>query len=255
MDISNVLQNYRVQLFDEFEEKDIETNLNIIKQKYENKLIFILKQIKEKISLHKSCEQSCFCSKYKDGNFCPCSQINSKYQQNEINEENQNQENQDNLNCEKQSQLPTINGNSDKKRKRNGNHKESCEKRNERSNIEEDQIQNPLKRQNVNLDKIKDMDIYDTINELNTFIKVNEDIQFLDSTDLFFNIPIKKDCILKDIFKKFIHEIKNKNYKNIYKHTYLECYKRNQNKIQEQGFCCNLQKISKILLIFILLLL
>ncbi|CXJ29413.1 THO complex subunit 2, putative [Plasmodium berghei] len=262
MDISNVLHNYRVRLFDEFEGKDIETNLNIIKQKYEDKLVSILKQVKYKTSLHKSCEKSCFCSKYQNDNYCPCSQINQKYQKNEINEENKNQ---DNLNSEKQTQVHITNESSDKKRKRNDNHNENYEKKNEGENIAEDnnkeeQIQNPLKRQNMNSGKIKDIHISDTIefnehknetiNNLNTFIKVDEDIKFLDSTDLFFNIPIKKDCILKDIFTKLTQEIKNKNYQNVYKYVYLECYKRNQNKIQEQGFCCNLQKNFKTIINF-----
>ncbi|SCN63733.1 THO complex subunit 2, putative [Plasmodium chabaudi adami] len=243
MDIADVLHNYRVRLFDEFEEKDIETNLNIIKQKYESKLIFILNQVKDKISLYKSCEKPCFCSKYQDGHFCPCDKTSSTYQQNEIEDETKNQ---NNIDSEKQTQGDTKNETSDKKRKRNDNHNEET---NLAENNKDEQTQNPLKKQNVNPEKIKDIpdtsennqSEYERMNILNAFIKVDEDIKFLDSKDLFFNIPIKKDCILKDIFTNMTNEIKSKSYQNVYKCAYLECYKRNQIKIQKQGFCCNLQ--------------
>ncbi|KEG03802.1 hypothetical protein YYE_00704 [Plasmodium vinckei vinckei] len=250
MDIADVLHNYRVRLFDEFEEKDIETNLNIIKQKYESKLIFILNQVKDKISLYKSCEKPCFCSLYQDGYSCPCDKPTSTYQQNEITDETINQ---NNIDDEKQTQVDNKNETSDKKRKRNNNYNQSYEQNDGETNLTEnnkdEQTQNPLKKQNINPDKIKDIPNTDEndqnehakINILNAFIKVDEDIKFLDSKDLFFNIPIKNNCILKDIFTSMTNEIKNKSYQNVYKCAYLECYKRNQIKIQKQGFCCNLQ--------------
>ncbi|CAI7723834.1 THO complex subunit 2, putative [Plasmodium vivax] len=67
------------------------------------------------------------------------------------------------------------------------------------------------------------------------FIKVDEDFKFLTAEDLQFRIPLKEQCDLKGLFNNLVDEIKRKNYLNVYRQMYVESFRRNQRKIQEDS--------------------
>ncbi|EUD64629.1 hypothetical protein C922_04975 [Plasmodium inui San Antonio 1] len=67
------------------------------------------------------------------------------------------------------------------------------------------------------------------------FIKVDEDFKFLTAEDLQFKIPLKEQCDLRGLFRNLIDEIKSSNYLNVYRKMYVESFRRNQRKIQDDS--------------------
>ncbi|KAI4835185.1 THO complex subunit 2 [Plasmodium brasilianum] len=66
----------------------------------------------------------------------------------------------------------------------------------------------------------------------NEFIKVDDDLKFLNTKDFFFNILIKEQCDMRNMFSTLMDEIKSKKYMNIHKKVYIESFRRNLSLIQ-----------------------
>ncbi|SBS88996.1 THO complex subunit 2, putative (THO2) [Plasmodium ovale curtisi] len=202
MDISDIFVDYHVNLLNEFRENEIAHNLATVKQRYEGKVLALLEEVKKG-----KCCQGVGNNRERSGGECICACVCTGR-----------------LNGNEESAFANVPD------KVSGDKSEDVKMKIKIE--EEEQNGNCLQMERFQTEWQQD----EKIDSPSEFIKVDDDLKFLNERDFFFKVPLKEECDRKVMFNRLVDEIKKKGYTNVYRSVYLQTVRRNQAKIlDDQG--------------------